>query len=501
MPLYLILLAATVAAQTPSSKVVIIGDSTASNGKDRGWGDHLAPFFDSSRLTVLNRARGGRSSRTFLTEGLWERTLAELDAGDFLLIQFGHNDGGSPDKDRARGSLPGIGEQALDFKLPNGTWETVHTYGWYLRKFINEAKNKGVHPILLALTVRNIWRNGRVERGSGHYGNWSAQIAQAEGIPWIDLSNIIANGYVRSGQAATKLLFPEDYTHTSPEGAARNASYVVSGLKNTALKDMLSAVGMATPDYHPGSELPTLRYPMPLPLNGTLPTIFLIGDSTVRNGRADGANGQWGWGEPLFGLIDATQFNVVNRALGGLSSRTYLTLGHWDRVVAMLKPGDLVLIQFGHNDGGAVDDKQRARASIRGVGEETREIDNPITGHAETVHTYGWYLRRFIAEAKQKGATPILLSLVPRKVWKNGKIARNKSDYAGWAEAVAGAASTPFIDLNETVAQQYDALGPEAVEKLFGDERTHTNRAGAELNAEAVLSGLRQLNGLSIKRP
>ena len=308
------------------------------------------------------------------------------------------------------------------------------------------------------------------------------------------MSNIIANAYERSGQSATKLLFPEDHTHTSPEGAARNAAYIVSGLKNTALKDMLSAAGLAAPNYHPGPKLPTPRYPMPLPLNATLPTIFLIGDSTVRNGRADGANGQWGWGEPLADLIDATQFNLVNRALGGLSSRTYLTLGHWDRVLAMLKPGDLVLIQFGHNDGGAFDDKQRARASLKGVGEETRQIDNPITGHAETVHSYGWYLRRFIAESKQKGATPIVLSLVPRKVWKDGKIARNKSDYAGWAEAVAAATSTAFIDLNETVAQQYEALGPEAVEKLFGDERTHANRAGAELNAQAVLSALRHLN-------
>lgn len=201
------------------------------------------------------------------------------------------------------------------------------------------------------------------------------------------------------------------------------------------------------------------------------------------------------------GLIDATQFNVVNRALGGLSSRTYLTLGHWDRVVAMLKPGDLVLMQFGHNDGGALDDRQRSRASLRGVSEETREIDNPITGHAETVHSYGWYLRRFIAEANQKGATLIVLSLVPRKVWKDGKIARNRNDYAGWAEAVAGATATPFIDLNETVAKQNDSLGPEAVEKLFGDERTHANRAGAELNARAVLTGLRQLKGLSINHP
>ena len=99
-----------------------------------------------------------------------------------------------------------------------------------------------------------------------------------------------------------------------------------------------------------------------MPANPALPTLFLIGDSTVRNGRGDGANGQWGWGEPLVDYFDPAKINVVNRAVGGLSSRTYLTMGHWDRVLAMLKPGDFVMMQFGHNDDGPLDDR-RARAA------------------------------------------------------------------------------------------------------------------------------------------
>ena len=480
------------------STLVIVGDSTASNGSERGWGDHFAKYFDVAKLKVLNRARGGRSSRTFFTEGLWQNALEELNQGDFVLIQFGHNDGGPPDQGRARGSLPGIGEDAREFTLANGTRETVHSFGWYLRKFIRDAKAKGAHPILLALTVRNIWRDGRVERGSGHFGNWSASVAQAEGIPWVDVSNIIANAYEREGEAATKALFPEDHTHTSAEGAASNAAAVaagLNGLKDAPLKAFLSATGAGTPAYQTGAEMPTPRYPMPLPANPKLRSIFLIGDSTVRNGRADGALGQWGWGEPLSGLIDPSTFNVVNRALGGLSSRTYLTLGHWDRVLAMLKQGDVVLMQFGHNDGGALDDKQRARASIRGIGAETQEIENPITGHHETVHSYGWYLRQFISGAQQKGAIPVVLSPVPRKVWKDGKIARSREDYGGWAADVARDSSVAFLDLNELAARRYEALGPAAVEKLFGDERTHTNRNGAELNAQCVLEGLSSLAG------
>jgi lysophospholipase L1-like esterase len=115
-------------------------------------------------------------------------------------------------------------------------------------------------------------------------------------------------------------------------------------------------------------------------------------------------NGQWGWGEPIVASFDAAQLNVVNRAVGGLSSRTYLTSGHGDRVLAMLKPGDFVMMQFGHNDSGALDNTSRARGTIKGVGEETEEIDNLLTHQREIVHPYGWYLRKLIADTRAKGA-------------------------------------------------------------------------------------------------
>jgi lysophospholipase L1-like esterase len=145
---------------------------------------------------------------------------------------------------------------------------------------------------------------------------------------------------------------------------------------------------------------------LPTPANPTLPTLFLIGDSTVRNGRGDGANGQWGWGDYLAPYFDTSRINVVNRAVGGLSSRTYLTLGHWERVLAMLKPGGFVMMQFGHNDSGALNDTSRARGTIKGVGEETEEIDNLLTHQHEVVHSYGWYLRKFIADARARGPRP-----------------------------------------------------------------------------------------------
>ena len=234
---------------------------------------------------------------------------------------------------------------------------------------------------------------------------------------------------------------------------------------------------------------------MAAPANASLPSLFLVGDSTVRNGHGDGANGQWGWGEPLVELFDSSKINVVNRAIGGRSSRTYLTEGHWEETLALIKQGDYVLFQFGHNDSGPLDDTARARGTIRGTGEASAEIENPILKRHETVHSYGWYMRKYVEDTKAKGATPILCSPIPRKIWKDGKVVRNAGDYGGWVRDVAGEEHVAFLDLNGIIARRYDALGESKVESLFADPHTHTSRAGAELNAECVVSGLRALQG------
>lgn len=235
------------------------------------------------------------------------------------------------------------------------------------------------------------------------------------------------------------------------------------------------------------------RLHLPVPANPKLPTLWLVGDSTVRNGHGDGAGGQWGWGDELSPYFNLSKINVVNRAIGGLSSRNFITEGHWAEDLAMMKPGDIVLIQFGHNDGGPLDDPARARGSIPGIGDETKDVDNPVLKIHETVHTYGWYLRKYVEDARARGVMPIICTLIPRKIWKDGKIVRNDDTYAGWAREVAAQEHVGLIDLNKRIADRYDALGEAAVEPLFADPHTHTSLAGAQLNAEIVVQGLKAL--------
>jgi lysophospholipase L1-like esterase len=469
-------------AQNPALPTIFfVGDSTASNSAQGqlGWGDPFASYFDRTKINVVNRARAGRSSRTFLREGLWDRVLTDLKAGDFILIQFGHNDAGPLDTGRARGSIPGTGDETKEVAMPNGSTEVVHTYGWYMRKFVADADAKGATPIVLSLTVRNIWKDGKVERGSGNFGQWAAEIAQSAHAGFVDVTNIISDRYEALGQVKVQQFFPGDHTHTNAAGADFNAAAVTAGLKKLGNARLLASLSN--------------KARLPEPADPKLPSLFLIGDSTVRNGRGDGANGQWGWGDLIGPYFDSSKINVVNRAVGGLSSRTYLTGTYWESVAAWLRPGDFVMMQFGHNDSGPLDDAGRARGTISGVGDEAREIDNPITHQHEVVHTYGWYLRRFIVDSRVRGAIPIVCSPVPRKIWKDGKVVRGSDSYAKWAADVARSEGAAFVDLNEIVARRYETLGPEKVIPLFGDEHTHTSLKGAELNAACVIAGLKAL--------
>ncbi len=235
--------------------------------------------------------------------------------------------------------------------------------------------------------------------------------------------------------------------------------------------------------------------PVPGAATTNKPTLFLIGDSTVKNGT----KGQVGWGTPIAKWFDASKVSVQNRALGGRSSRTFLTEGLWDKVLAEIEPGDVVLMQFGHNDGGGLKDP-KGRASIKGTGDETAEAPDAKTGRPVTVHSYGWYLRRYIADAKSKGATPVVLSPIPRNIWKDGKVARSANDYGKWAAESAKAAGVPFVDLNELVARRYEQLGEEKVKtEFFGaTDHTHTTPAGAEVNAEIVAKAVAELKQLPV---
>lgn len=510
LPLLALLLTASGFAATgepdPALPTIwIAGDSTAASGgpASTGWGVLLPDYFDPTAVNIVNRARGGRSSRTFITEGHWESIVSALKPGDTVLIQFGHNDGAERNGPRvARGSLDGLGDETEEIdNVITKQRETVRTFGAYVRQMIADTRAKGATPILLSLTVRNYWQDGKVERGSGRYAEWTRALAEAEKVAFVDHTKLIADRYDRLGHPEVNAFFPRDHVHTGADGARLNAWLAVSGLKGLREQSLIRALSFAgrqVPTAVPGDVYVPPQPPpkgappevfaqwlnLPSPADPTLPTVWLIGDSTVRNGRGNGYDGQFGWGDPFAKYFYPAKTNLVNRAVGGTGARTFRR--QWENILPLIKKGDVVLVQFGHNDNGA-------RGALKGIGEETEEREDATSQQKETVHTFGWYLRTYLAEIRAKEATPVICSLVPRNRWQDGKISRPADSHADWARAVAAAEQVAFLDLHGRIADRYDPLGEEAVTALFADKTVHTNWDGAVLNAQIVVEALRAL--------
>lgn len=489
--------------------LILIGDSTVRNGHDDGqgkgaegqwgWGNPIAAYFDASRVNLVNRAVGGLSSRTYRSSGHWDRTQAFIKRGDWVLMQFGHNDA-SPvnDNNRARGVLRGTGTEQEDIdNLLTGKRETVTTYGAYLRAYVAEIRAAGATPVIASPVIRKRWEADgiKVQRAGGNYAVWAAEVAKQEGVAFIDLNEWGALRYEALGKAEVEKLFPADMpqetVHTNWLGAAVNAQLVIAGLiQNKVLPDAFYLRRFAPDGSDDRPVVDARKVKVEVPRDPSLPSLVLIGDSTVRSG---GQNGAWGWGERLAPFFDTRRINIVNNAIGGRSSRTFFTEGRWAAVLEQLKAGDWLLVQFGHNDGARIGDPAgKNRGSVPGIGDETVEDSRP-DGSREGVRSFGWYLTRYISDARAKGVNVVVLSPIPHKDrWQAGQ-ARDFENYAAWGEQVARAGGAHFIDLTLLITEAYRAAGAERVDGFFSDARTHTNDAGAAFNASQVVEGLKRL--------
>ena len=247
------------------------------------------------------------------------------------------------------------------------------------------------------------------------------------------------------------------------------------------------------------------------PPRDAAPKLFIAGDSTAAtvesNGRANADKHQQGWGAALQPFFNERKLRVVNAARGGRSSRTFISEGHWDRMLAEVRAGDYVIIQFGHNDAGALNQEPpgstrplRARGTIPGIGNESEEIDNVITGKHETVYSFGWYLRKMISDTRSRGATPVLMTLTRTNSWVDGRISCPSDTYRLWNWQTAKNEKVAFVDLSRIIADRYQREGRAAVTAQFIDDTVHTNVTGAEKNAADAVSGLRALRELPFRR-
>lgn len=486
----------------------LIGNSTMRTGTlgngnngQWGWGYYAHEYFDPTKITVENQALGGMSSRTFYNK-LWEPIRQAIRPGDWVIISIGHNDNGPYDEGRARASIPGTSDDTLHVTIKEtGEKETVYTYGGYMRKYINDVRAQGGHPILMSLTPRNAYdENGKIVRKP--HTQWLVQVAAEEGVPFVDLNEISGQKLDSYGKWKTDYHFFLDKIHTSRFGAMMNARSAAEGLMASHNPALAPLKAMMRNVQLPAYELTRTK---------GKPVVFITGDSTVKNADKD-PDGMWGWGAVANTIFDETKIDIVNAAMAGRSCRSYLNEGRWDRVYNSLKPGDFVLIQFGHNDISPID-KPKYRGAIattkdtchvyrmQAAKEDLSKqniIDqklkaNTQVGSYEVVYSFGWYLKKFIQDVREKGATPILVSLTPRNEWPNGKIERRNDTYGKWYREVVAETGCEFVDLHNITADFLDKKcgKKEKAMKYFNHDHTHTSLLGAKTNAQSIAKGLR----------
>lgn len=249
-------LAFTIQQEKPV-KVYLIGDSTMADysgdydpGKDymktryplMGWGQVFQDFMASDSLPKINgliksdsvfvdnRARGGRSTRTFFQEGRWRSVYENLEKGDFVLMQFGHNDASESKTER---------------------YVNIEGYQEFLRLYVNQTRQKGAHPIILTPVARNYpWEDGELKNVHGEYYQAAMDVAEELDVKLIDLNQrsmdhfshkgkeYVSKNYFMHLPAGKYEAYPEgqeDNTHFQPAGAKAVAQLVFDAMKELEL--------------------------------------------------------------------------------------------------------------------------------------------------------------------------------------------------------------------------------------------------------------------------
>jgi lysophospholipase L1-like esterase len=230
-----ILVVALLLTSTTKEKVTVylIGDSTIANKAvtaypETGWGMPFKFMFDST-VVVDNRAKNGRSTRTFISENLWQPIVDQLKPGDYVFIQFGHNDESKEKTDR---------------------YTSPDDYKRNLVKFISETQAKKAQPVLLTPVTRRRFKDGKIQQTHAEYSPLVFEVAKEEKVPMIDLDKLSRELLQEFGEENSKLLFlqlqpgehpnypdgKDDNTHFNELGARKMAQIVLKEVKNLNLE-------------------------------------------------------------------------------------------------------------------------------------------------------------------------------------------------------------------------------------------------------------------------
>ncbi len=446
---------ATAAVRKPGTKVRVdlIGDSTQTDnaGYGRGFCANVTAAVD-----CVNMARGGASTKTFRTLGLWDKALATKP--DYMVIQFGHND-----------------MEKVDGVAQNDRQVSMAEYEANLRRFVTEARAAGIKPVLCTPVTRRYFKaDGTIHSDLLEHTATMKRVAAELKAPAIDLQTESIAYLDKVGEtAANRLAITKkdddgktifDKTHLNWWG-----SYVFGRMVAEDLGKIVPALRpyvLPQPAVVPVEGVKAMRI-----IQGGPVKIVLVGDSTVAT--------EGGWG-PGFCKAMTPNVTCMDVALNGRSSKSFIDEGAWARALAL--KGDFYLIQFGHND-------QKP--------DEAR--------HTDAEGSFRTYLKRYVADVRGVGGVPVLVTSLSRRTYKDGKVVQDLRAYAEATKTVGAEEGITVVDLNamstgllnhmtQAEADGFDATGhTDAKAENAGPvqlDRTHLNARGQEVFGRMVADSL-----------
>ena len=465
--------AAAVRKPGTTVRIDLIGDSTQTDnaGYGRGFCANL-----SAKVDCVNMAKGGASTRSFWSQGLWERSLQTKP--DYMLIQFGHNDVVFNRPPAANGAAP---SGAAPTAPPFGGDRALTNPGDYeanLRQYVTEARAAGIKPILVTPITRQYFEaDGKIHSDQTEHCITMRRVATDMKVPLIELQNESIAYLEKVGEEAGHKF---EITKKDATGATIYDKTHFNWAGSYTFGRMVAVdLGKAAPELKKyvrpdAAKLPPEGEKAMRVIERGPAKIVLVGDSTVATGG--------GWG-PGFCAVFTPNITCVDVALNGRSSKSFIDEGAWKK--ALDEHGDYYLIQFGHND-------QKMIPAL----------------HTDADTTFAANLHRYIADVRAIGAVPVLVTSLSRRNYKDGVLVEDLTPYVEATKKVGAAEYVTVIDLNgssvallkrmtQAEADKFDkgapdpnakteATGVDAVPASGALDRTHLNPYGQKVFGRIV---------------
>ena len=495
-------------ASEKAIRVFLAGDSTVkdygTSNTIGGWGEFIKDYFTDD-VVIVNKAEGGRSTRSYMNQGRLDEILSLAQPGDYMFIQFGHNDArtddpatmehkvqlGTPDENGIYPSIPAVKTKTPQYLIdfykndPYPYSDTFYSYEtgtfkWYYEQYIEKAREKGMIPVVITPVCRVFFdENGKI---TPHFGEDNGyieavrQVAKEQKCTLIDMYDITSSLYESYGELSTQLLHnvkddgSMDLTHYNKFGANLIASKMAESLKeqNIAIAKDVGSSNIYVSKFDALKEA----------------NLFVVGDALAETSKT----------EVIPSVSFATKLSqyfsdrihVVDYTKAGATAKGFTKNKEYSDMMNKVKEGDYVLLTFGRND------------ADKSTTDKILDEYSGLDGDATTKGSFRYYMYNdYIKPLHDKKAVIIMMTPIADAKFKGNEAV---NDYLGYTEAVRELVLDNylyFVDMNGQSVELYNKMGIEcskalnAVDKKSGIERNRLNDFGADTIARAFVNSMK----------